>query len=77
MPTVKRPKSAAPLEIRRYTVSLSAENHRRARRTIVDLADEGVDTTISGLLEIGLVELLKRKDLASVLQAHGARSRRR
>lgn len=74
----KRPKTSnASQELRRYSVSLSAENHLRARRTIVDLAGEGVETTVSGLLEIGLVELLKRKDLASVLQSHGARSRRR
>jgi len=66
-----------PIELRQRSISLSSDAHMRARRAILDLSEQGIETTVSGLLEIGVLELLKRKDLAAIMQAHGARSRRR
>jgi hypothetical protein len=80
MATLKRPSrrtvKVAPVERRKYSISLSTDVHLRARRTVVDFAGQEIETTVSGLIEIGLVELLRRKDLAAVLQSHDARARR-
>lgn len=58
------------------TIMLSDATVLKARRAALDVSEKGVETTLSGLCEIGLLELLARKDLAEVLRRHETKLRR-
>jgi hypothetical protein len=58
------------------TIMLSDATVLKARRAALDVTEKGVETTLSGLCEIALLELLARKDLVEVLRRHEAKLRR-
>jgi hypothetical protein len=58
-------------------VYLPAELYYRMSEAKLRLLREGVRVSYASLIEIGLEELLRNRDLASVLHKHGASVRRR
>jgi hypothetical protein len=58
-------------------VYLPVELHLRVSEAKVRLLREGIRVSYASLIEVGLEELLRNRDLASVLRKHGASARRR
>lgn len=58
-------------------VYLPVELHFRVSEAKLRLLREGIRVSYASLIEIGLEELLRSRDLASVLRKHGASARRR
>lgn len=63
--------------LRAVTLSLSEEIVRLAKRAVVDLGDAGVMTSVSGLTEAAVRELLGRKDWIATVRRHKPAARRR
>jgi hypothetical protein len=51
--------------------------HLRVSEAKLRLLREGIKVSYASLMEVGLEELLRNRDLASVLRKHGASARRR
>jgi hypothetical protein len=58
------------------TLTLSDATVLKARRVVLDLTEKGVETSLSGLCELALLELLGRRDLADLLRRSKAGARR-
>ncbi len=58
-------------------VYLPVDLHIRVSEAKLRLLREGIKVSYASLIEVGLEELLKTRDLASVLLKHGASARRR
>jgi hypothetical protein len=58
-------------------VYLPAELHYRMSEAKLRLLREGIRVSYASLIEVGLEELLRNRDLASILRKHGASARRR
>jgi hypothetical protein len=58
-------------------VYLPVELHLRVSEAKLRLLREGVRVSYASLIEVGLEELLRNRDLASILRKHGASARRR
>ena len=63
--------------LKAVTMSLSEDVVRLAKRAVVDLGDVGVMTSVSGLTEAALRELLGRRDWVVAVKRHNPAARRR
>jgi hypothetical protein len=58
-------------------VYLPVELHIRVTEAKLRLLREGIKVSYASLIEVGLEELLRIRDIAAVLRKHGASARRR
>jgi hypothetical protein len=60
----------------RFNLLLTLDTSAKMDEARGALKRKGVFVSLSGLIEIAVLELLKRPDLAAVLRRHGAKARR-